>query len=87
MAAPRTLLSVVLALLALAALAAPAGAQTRPNIVLVLTDDQRWDTLSAMPTVQGELVAKGVNFSNGFVVNSLCCPSRRFARNYKRALC
>jgi N-acetylglucosamine-6-sulfatase len=76
MAPPRTLLSVVLALLALAALAAPAGAQTRPNIVLVLTDDQRWDTLSGMPTVQSELVAKGVNFSNGFVVNSLCCPSR-----------
>jgi N-acetylglucosamine-6-sulfatase len=76
LAAPRTLVYLALALLALATLAAPAGAQTRPNIVLVLTDDQRWDTLSVMPTVQAELVNKGVNFTNGFVVNSVCCPSR-----------
>lgn len=48
----------------------------KPSIVLILTDDQRWDTLWAMPTVQDELVKPGINFSNGFVVNSLCCPSR-----------
>src|SRR5262245_17798211 len=48
----------------------------RPNIVVVLTDDQRWDTLSAMPTVERALVAHGVTFTNSFVVNSLCCPSR-----------
>jgi N-acetylglucosamine-6-sulfatase len=74
---PRTFLCLVLALLALGVLAAPAAGQTPPpNIVLILTDDQRWDTLSAMPTVRRELVEKGVNFANGFVVNSLCCPSR-----------
>jgi N-acetylglucosamine-6-sulfatase len=73
---PRTLVCAVAALLSALALAGPAGAQTQPNIVLILTDDQRADTLSAMPTVQAELVAKGVNFSNGFVANSLCCPSR-----------
>jgi arylsulfatase A-like enzyme len=48
---------------------------TKPNIVLILTDDQRWDELQ-MPTVQSDLIGKGVNFVNGFVVNSLCCPSR-----------
>jgi len=47
-----------------------------PNIVLVLTDDQRWDTLWAMPTVQSELVDKGITFTNGFVVNPICCPTR-----------
>ena len=47
-----------------------------PNIVLVLTDDQRWDTLWAMPTVHTELVGKGVKFANAFVVNPTCCPSR-----------
>lgn len=52
----------------------PPGA--KPNIVLVLTDDQRWDTLSAMPNVGSMLAGKGVTFSNGFVVDSLCCPSR-----------
>jgi arylsulfatase A-like enzyme len=47
-----------------------------PNVVVVLTDDQRWDTLSAMPAVQSRLVAKGVTFTNAFAVNPLCCPSR-----------
>jgi arylsulfatase A-like enzyme len=47
-----------------------------PNIVLILTDDQRWDTLWAMPTVSSELVAKGISFENGYVSNPLCCPSR-----------
>jgi N-acetylglucosamine-6-sulfatase len=53
-----------------------AGAQAQPNIVLVLTDDQRWDTLNVMPTVQTRLVSRGVTFTNGFVVNPVCCPSR-----------
>jgi N-acetylglucosamine-6-sulfatase len=51
-------------------------AQARPNIVLIVTDDQRWDTLAYMPTVQSELIAKGATFSNAFVVNPVCCPSR-----------
>lgn len=49
---------------------------TDPNVVVILTDDQRWDALSRMPTVKSQLVNKGVNFANSFVVNSLCCPSR-----------
>ena len=48
----------------------------QPNIVLILTDDQRWDTLWAMPYLQSELVAHGMSFANNFVVNSTCCPSR-----------
>jgi arylsulfatase A-like enzyme len=53
-----------------------AHAQARPNVVLLVTDDQRFDTLSAMPTVTGELAGKGVTFANAFVVNPVCCPSR-----------
>lgn len=49
---------------------------TKPNVVLILTDDQRWDTTAVMPNVQSQLAAKGVTFTNGFVVDSLCCPSR-----------
>lgn len=52
------------------------GAPGKPNILVILTDDQRWDSLGLMPNVQRDLVAKGVNFANTFVVNSLCCPSR-----------
>jgi N-acetylglucosamine-6-sulfatase len=55
----------------------PAAAQVDPpNVVLVVTDDQRWDTLAYMPTVSAELVGKGLTFTNAFAVNPLCCPSR-----------
>ena len=41
-----------------------------------MTDDQRWDTLSRMPNVQRLLQQQGTTYTNGFVPNSLCCPSR-----------
>jgi arylsulfatase A-like enzyme len=48
----------------------------KPNIVLILTDDQRWDTLWAMPHVRRLIVRHGLRFDQAFVVNPLCCPSR-----------
>jgi N-acetylglucosamine-6-sulfatase len=45
-------------------------------LVLVITDDQRWNTLWAMPTVRHSLKQQGVGFRNSFVVNPHCCPSR-----------
>jgi N-acetylglucosamine-6-sulfatase len=47
-----------------------------PNVILIVTDDQRFDTLWAMPHVRSELVAHGVKFTDAFVVNPTCCPSR-----------
>jgi arylsulfatase A-like enzyme len=47
-----------------------------PSVLLIVTDDQRWDTLWAMPEVQRSLVAPGVTFENAFTTSSLCCPSR-----------
>jgi N-acetylglucosamine-6-sulfatase len=47
-----------------------------PNVVVIVTDDQRADTLWAMPTVRSELVGRGIRFANGFASNPLCCPSR-----------
>jgi N-acetylglucosamine-6-sulfatase len=52
-----------------------AATHLRPNVVLINTDDQRWDTLWAMPTIQ-ELASKGVAFTNSFVTSPLCAPSR-----------
>lgn len=49
---------------------------SRPSMVLILTDDQRWDTLWAMPTVNRALAQHGITFRDSFVVNPLCCPSR-----------
>src|SRR5438270_8172040 len=46
-----------------------------PNIVFVLTDDLAWNLVRYMPHVQ-QLRSRGVTFSNYFVTDSLCCPSR-----------
>jgi N-acetylglucosamine-6-sulfatase len=76
----RTLvISVVILVLALPGTSrGVADAPSRPNIVLILTDDQRWDQIGPdwMPTVESLLADKGVTFTNGFVSNPLCCPSR-----------
>ena len=53
-----------------------APATTAPNIVMILADDQRYDELSYLPNVQNLLMANGVTFTNAFVSNPDCCPSR-----------
>lgn len=55
---------------------ATAALPRQPNIVVILTDDQRWDTLWAMPNLQSRLVNNGVSFSNAFITTPLCCPYR-----------
>ncbi len=47
-----------------------------PNFVVILTDDQRWDSLWAMPILQQKLGNRGVNFTNAFITTPLCCPAR-----------
>jgi N-acetylglucosamine-6-sulfatase len=71
-------LAVLLAAVLLRGRASRPGARafTRPSIVLILTDDQRWDSLGGMPIVRSLLAEHGVTFTNSFVSNSLCCPSR-----------
>lgn len=56
--------------------AQPPSERSPSAIVLIVTDDQRFDTLWAMPTVRRELVRRGASFPEAFVVNPLCCPSR-----------
>ena len=53
-----------------------------PNIIVVVTDDQRWDMLGAAgnsiiqtPNMD-RLAREGVLFENHFVTTSLCAPSR-----------
>ena len=48
---------------------------TRPNILVVNLDDTRADGIDRMPNV-ARLAAQGVSFTNSFVVNPLCAPSR-----------
>ena len=47
----------------------------RPNVVFILTDDLSWDLVKFMPHVQ-QMQREGMTFTNYFVTDSLCCPSR-----------
>ena len=56
--------------------------QERPNVLFILTDDQRYDALSCMghpylktPHIDG-LANEGLLFKNHFCTTSLCSPSR-----------
>src|SRR5262245_43379278 len=49
----------------------------RPNIVVIMTDDQDdIGSISTMESVKRLMVKQGVRFTNSFVDFSLCCPSR-----------
>lgn len=48
----------------------------KPNIILILTDDQDSESVKFMPQVQANLVQKGTSFNDAFVSTPLCCPSR-----------
>jgi arylsulfatase A-like enzyme len=56
--------------------------QPRPNIIFILTDDQRWDALgcnsnTVIKTPNIDAMARdGVNFKNSFVTTPICCVSR-----------
>jgi N-acetylglucosamine-6-sulfatase len=64
----------------LAALAAPSAAEAapveRPNIVVIMTDDQTLESMRVMGGVKRSLAAEGTTFERAFVSNALCCPSR-----------
>jgi len=62
---------------ALAARGGQAAPQaTRPNVIVLMTDDQDSRSLAVMTRVQRLLGDEGVTFDSSFVSFSLCCPSR-----------
>ncbi|MCX6065787.1 MAG: sulfatase [Chloroflexi bacterium] len=48
----------------------------RPNILLIITDDQRIGTEEYMPETKRLIFDQGVTFSQGFDTTPFCCPSR-----------
>ena len=78
---PSALICASIGVLALAASScadggAPKPAGTRPNVVVVMTDDQAVDTMRAMPFTRRAIGGEGVVFTNSVVSFPLCCPSR-----------
>jgi len=47
-----------------------------PNLLVVTTDDMRWDELRYTPNVRTYVTRRGLLFENSFAPNPLCCPSR-----------
>jgi arylsulfatase A-like enzyme len=84
---------IALAVLALPSAAearpAKAGKDGRPNILVVMTDDQSAADLAKMPNVRRLLARQGTSFSNAVDSFPLCCPSRatfitgQYAHNHK----
>jgi len=72
-------LGLTIAILGGGAIAAPPARSAvpgRPDIILVVTDDQRAGTLGWLPTLNNYFVGHGIRFSRAMVPTSLCCPSR-----------
>ena len=69
--AVRTALATVVALLAMAG-----SAWARPNVVLVMTDDQTQESMKVMSRTNALLNPSGTTFTNSVATFPLCCPSR-----------
>jgi N-acetylglucosamine-6-sulfatase len=81
-AAPALAGAVVVAAALTGSGAERAGAQNaqnvlnRPNVLVLMSDDQTLESLRVMGNVRTLLGNQGVTFDNNFVSYSLCCPSR-----------
>ena len=53
-----------------------AEGRRRPNVLVIMTDDQTLESLRVMPNVNKQLVAEGTSFSKYYVSFPNCCPSR-----------
>jgi arylsulfatase A-like enzyme len=65
------------------------AAPARPNVLVIVTDDQPTDTLEVMPQTRRWIREAGREFTQAFVTTPLCCPSRatimtgRYAHNHR----
>lgn len=69
-------ITALLCALALLPAPAPASAPFRPNVVVVMTDDQTFEDMAAMPRTRRLIGDAGATFTRSYVSYPLCCPSR-----------
>ena len=87
---PRTVATTVVVAMVLLAMPNIGRAQTpeRPNILVIVTDDQRPGTFGTMPDLRSWLGRGGTEYENGYASTPLCCPARasimtgRYAHNH-----
>ena len=78
---PAGLAAAVLATVVALALLIPSGGaaadrQKRPNVLVLMTDDQTLESLRVMTHVRKQLAGRGTTFTRSFASFALCCPSR-----------
>ena len=66
-----------------------AAVSERPNVLVILTDDQTLESMRVLEKTQRLLGQEGTTFANAFVSYPVCCPSRatlltgQYAHNHK----
>lgn len=71
---------------------APGAAARGPNVVVIMTDDQRYEDMAVLPRTRRLIGEAGVTFTRAFVSYPVCCPARatyltgQYAHNH-RVLC
>ena len=55
---------------------APAQGAGTPNVIVVVTDDMRWDSLDSMPWLARRARREGAWFAQAYSSLPQCCPSR-----------
>lgn len=77
-----------LLLVALSSSSVHTEAAGSPNVLIIVTDDQRFDAMEVMPATRRWLMEGGTTFSRAMATTPLCCPSRasiftgRYAHNH-----
>jgi len=71
-------LSLLLAIANCAEQVSLTGQDIRPNIIVILTDDQdqHLDSVSYMPLLKKHIIDQGTYYKRHYCTTAICCPSR-----------
>ncbi len=55
---------------------AAAGPKSKPNVILLVTDDQTLQEMSGLPQASALIGGQGATFNRAYISYPLCCPAR-----------